>query len=262
LSGTAVGSITYQQATGFVGAANGIKLGAGGAIQVANDTSNNLTPTSRQVTWEFLFGVGGNPANGNFIVCKGNDNAANPGGFGIDTDAAHNFNIFATNNGLIWQSTTAPTLDATVRHYMIVRNGTSNTIYINGTSIQTGSDGGGGTVGSSTGPYILGGAWLQGTGVTATYLNAVVACFALYPTALSSGRVTAHYNALTSLGGGGTITKSPPPGIVGRIPGGPKPHKPPPPHPGPTPQPPPPPAPQPGKPELIEGERLKDQNGQ
>lgn len=150
-------------------------------------------------------------------------------------------------------TTTVSVADTTTWHHIVwTKNGATNKVYLDAVDVtptisdQTFASG-------STGPDIF--AAVSGP---AFFANCGLDELAIYGTALSAARVSAHFAAASQIPASPTLSKSPPPSIVGRVPGGPKQHTHPPhPTPGPKPPPvgPPPPSPVPQRRGLIEGER-------
>ena len=147
-------------------------------------------------------------------------------------------------------TTSAKIQDTTTWHHFVwTKNGATNKVYLDAVDVTP-------TITNQT--FTTGGTNAdQWAGFPGFFYNGALDELAVYTSALSAARVSAHFAAASQIPASPTLSKSPPPSIVGRVPGGPKQH-PHPPHPSPggTP-PPPPPSPQPYKRGLIEGERLK-----
>jgi hypothetical protein len=96
--------------------------------------------------------------------------------------------------------TTASYADGNWHHVVGVKNGTATTLYVDGTQVGTGT---GGTVAQATGaqPIYLG----ESTSAASEMMKGTLDEVAIYPTALSSTRVTAHYNAAFT-----SVTTTPP----------------------------------------------------
>lgn len=190
-TGTPHGSITYQVATGFSSAANSVTFGSGGYISVPD---NNALDASAAFTFECVINLPSTPGAFQYIASKGFDGSSGGYGFYIDTDRT--FHINNTGVGGVWSSGYALPADSTFRHLACTLTGSSLTLYINGTSVATGSPG-------ST-PVANNSEWEIGAGNDGgvgghKLTNSSLAVVAWYPTALSPARVTAHYNALSSV---------------------------------------------------------------
>lgn len=92
------------------------------------------------------------------------------------------------NTGLLAASTTDVVADGTLYHAVITKNGADVHVYVNGADVTN-------SIASSTCVNVVGDNHIASNSSGAEFFDGRIQAAAVYPTAISSARVTAHYEA-------------------------------------------------------------------
>lgn len=204
---TAHGSITRSVSTGFAGVGNGVSFG-GTASDFIDTPANPLTRPTTALTYECWFkaaSYGTNQCMMGLTAVGGTDGI----GFGVVTAGQTLFG-FLTNAGTTAVSATTALGTATWHHCVLAGAGTAGSpwkVYLDGSEVTSGPN----TTGISgpAGTFNLG---IDNGSLLPIRAGGALAFCAIYPTALSAARVSAHYAARNSAGGGGSTQTTVPPG--------------------------------------------------
>ncbi|HSX06790.1 MAG TPA: LamG domain-containing protein [Candidatus Saccharimonadia bacterium] len=194
-NGTLNGGVTLNQTAPFMGAGLGAKFnGTSGYISFTN-ASGLLGIGTIEAVVQFT----AISASTNTIFAHAFNGSSNPIPFVLGTNIDGNQSgklQVGYYTGNVWQAvtwSTPPSLN-TPYHIVGTYNGTALTLYVNGTQVATSNPAsarpGAGSVNNTA---YIGRQWFS-----AEYHNGYIWDVALYSSALSSGRVTAHYDALNS----------------------------------------------------------------
>ncbi|TMK79966.1 MAG: hypothetical protein E6G45_02105 [Actinobacteria bacterium] len=207
-SGTSAADLTGNGNTGTY--AGGVTLGAAGALAGDSDTAASFDGVNDDVTVPHTAALNLNDSFSiEFWAKQTSFTNTTPGIINKGTSGtANGYLIFATNTGVLTLkrnnvsvSTTAGALTAAYKHFVVVYDGTYVAWYVNGAFNSFG------TVtypanGSAAGVTL-------GLGDPGQFANDALDDVAIYQTALSQPRITAHYNAGITAGGDDVDTHTP-----------------------------------------------------
>jgi hypothetical protein len=221
-NGTA-SSATRNVSTGFSGLPIGLTLsGASGSnVRIAN---NALEQVHKPVTFEIWFNYAGNSVPANSAIMSQGVTSTNEG-WVVYLQTGKNILVADANTGATAVTTAASSVTLQAWHYLVFTRDSlnNNTVYLDG--VQSATNNASPGTANNTEPFSLGATTTGGT--DGSNFNGTLAAFALYPAALTSTQVSNHYAARNTAVTTSAATKqNPPPSIVGRIPGGPKQHRP------------------------------------
>jgi hypothetical protein len=182
------GSPTYHETGPGSGAGLPYAMGFNGSgdyLSLADNAAFDLTPSWSMECW-FKTSTGGT----SMVVMT---HGYGTGGNSYDLDIRSDNGKLQSNNigvgGAVSAGTGAAVTDGAWHHAVVTNNAGSGTLYLDGVSVSTG------TLGNLTSAQAFSLGCYLNNGTPGQYFNGKLAAAALYNTALSSGRVSAHYAA-------------------------------------------------------------------
>jgi hypothetical protein len=182
------GTITLGVSTGMTNVATGVTFGGTTSDFISRATESALNITG-DLTYEAWFKISALPGAQWYFMSKGFDGTNSSYGFFVNSAGALNVNAFGVGGAGMVAGGAVST--GSWHHVVFTRSGANGVIYLDGVSTVTSSGMSGPS--ATTTRFMVGAADLNGTANSP--ITGSMAAIAVYNTALSGARVSAHYAA-------------------------------------------------------------------